>query len=189
MEKSRKILSSKFLEIPRRRRFGPSTERFEQADGQRTAARYGGSGLGLAISQELASAMDGRIEVESTPGMGAVFVVELPLAAGQPRASSNVQPVCQQDALSVLLVEDDPTVADVIEGLLRAQGHFVVHAGHGLAALVEADLHPFEVALLDLDLPGIDGFSLAAQLRTNGFAGPSDCHHRTPRSRGRAAGA
>lgn len=53
--------------------------RFEQADGARTAARYGGSGLGLAISQELAAAMGGRIEVESTPGTGTRFIVDLPL--------------------------------------------------------------------------------------------------------------
>ena len=53
--------------------------RFEQAEGNRTAARYGGSGLGLAISQELAAAMGGRIEVDSTPGQGTCFRVELPL--------------------------------------------------------------------------------------------------------------
>ena len=55
--------------------------RFEQAEGARTAARYGGSGLGLAICQELAAAMDGRISVDSTPGEGAHFTVDLPLAA------------------------------------------------------------------------------------------------------------
>ncbi len=55
--------------------------RYEQGEGARTAARYGGSGLGLAISQELASAMGGRIIVESTPGRGTRFTVELPLPA------------------------------------------------------------------------------------------------------------
>src|SRR5699024_3824686 len=53
--------------------------RFEQAEGARTASRYGGSGLGLAICQELAAEMDGRIHVDSTPGQGTRFVVELPL--------------------------------------------------------------------------------------------------------------
>ena len=68
--------------------------------------------------------------------------------------------------LDVLLVEDDPTVAEVIAGLLRAQGHAVVHAGHGLAALVALRAQPMDVALVDLDLPGLDGIAVAGQLRT-----------------------
>ena len=55
--------------------------RFEQGDGARTTTRYGGSGLGLAISQELALAMGGRIDVESIPGTGTRFTLDLPLSA------------------------------------------------------------------------------------------------------------
>ncbi|GAB3377918.1 ATP-binding protein [Lysobacter fragariae] len=150
--------------------------RFEQADGARTSARYGGSGLGLAISQELAVAMTGVIEVDSAPGSGTRFSVRLPLAsaaltaaredgAGEPNGET-------QCSLSLLLVEDDPTVADVLTGLLRLQGHHVVHVPHGLAAMSAVMATPFDAALLDLDLPGMDGLALARQLRTQGFVRP-----------------
>src|SRR5690606_9603028 len=76
------------------------------------------------------------------------------------------------DGLRLLLVEDDPTVAEVLRGLLQAQGHCVVHAAHGLAALAESATLPFDAALLDLDLPGMDGLSLAGALRDQCFAGP-----------------
>ncbi len=75
-------------------------------------------------------------------------------------------------SLSLLLVEDDPTVADVLTGLLRLQGHHVVHATHGLTALAEVAMYPFDAALLDLDLPGMDGLALARQLRIQGFDKP-----------------
>jgi len=147
--------------------------RFEQADGARTTTRYGGSGLGLAISQELAAAMGGRIDVASSPGVGTRFSVELPLKVlpllpSQPHRMSRTAPT---DGLRLLLVEDDPTVAEVLRGLLQSQGHRVVHAAHGLAALSELASQPFDMALLDLDLPGMDGLSLAAAMREKGFRG------------------
>jgi len=150
--------------------------RFEQAEGARTASRYGGSGLGLAISQELAAAMGGRIVVESAPGQGSRFIVELPLAhAGTALPVAAAQPTSRGDAteaLRLLLVEDDPIVAEVMLGLLREQGHAVVHAAHGLAALSEVATQRFDAALLDLDLPGLDGIALARMLRAQGVAVP-----------------
>ncbi len=150
-------------------------QRFEQADGVRTAARYGGSGLGLAICQELAAAMGGTVKVTSAPGEGASFEVRLPLSVadddGSPAAGASA-PSEVTNGLSLLLVEDDPIVTEVITGLLRRQGHTVVHAGHGLAALAESTVTAFDAALLDLDLPGLDGLSLARQLRMQGFTRP-----------------
>lgn len=150
--------------------------RFEQAEGARTASRYGGSGLGLAISQELAVAMGGRIVVESAAGKGSRFIAELPLAHADLVAplAAPMPPAGYDGAgvLHVLLVEDDPIVAEVMLGLLREQGHVVAHAAHGLAALSEVATRHFDVALLDLDLPGLDGLALARMLRAQGFAAP-----------------
>ena len=146
--------------------------RFQQADGARTAARYGGSGLGLAISTELAQAMGGRIGVDSVPGEGSTFHVDLPLLEAQVEAAPERPTGADTRSLSLLLVEDDATVADVVTGLLRAQGHRVRHVAHGLAALAEAKTAGFDAALLDLDLPGLDGFALARQLRVLGFDAP-----------------
>ncbi len=149
--------------------------RFEQAEGARTNARYGGSGLGLAISQELAAVMGGRIDLDSAPGAGARFTVDLPLqVADAPpiTAAAASASAWQEQPLQLLLVEDDVTVAEVVAGLLRTLGHEVRHAPHGLAALAEVASTRFDAALLDLDLPGMDGFALARQLRLGGFTGP-----------------
>lgn len=146
--------------------------RFEQADGARTSARYGGSGLGLAICRELAVAMGGSVDVDSAPGCGTVFRVELPLPPAEVAVS--VPHVVGRDirSLDLLLVEDDPDVAQVMTSLLHAQGHRVAHAAHGLAALGSVAVARFDLALLDLDLPGMDGLALARQLRAQGFILP-----------------
>ncbi len=151
--------------------------RFEQAEGARTASRYGGSGLGLAICQEFAVAMGGGIELRSAPGEGAAFIVRLPLLRAQ--ASVAPAPIPNPGAASVstaslhvLLVEDDAIVADVLIGMLQAQGHRVVHAGHALAALAEVATRRFDLALIDLDLPGMDGLALARHLRMQTFTQP-----------------
>ncbi len=151
--------------------------RFEQADGARTAARYGGSGLGLAICNELTVAMGGSIDVQSSLGEGTCFSVNLPLAWEVPATSMEEDEGAASAWMSlapqrVLLVEDDPTIAAVIRGLLEVHGHGVVHAAHGLAALAELSSQEFDVALLDLDLPGIDGFGLARQLKAMGYEMP-----------------
>jgi CheY-like chemotaxis protein len=148
--------------------------RFEQAEGHRTAARYGGSGLGLAICQQLALAMDGCIEVESAPGHGTCFRVELPLPVATLAGATTVAPDASDTTRSfdLLLVEDDAIVAEVMIGLLRAQGHRVTHAGHGLTAMAEVANARFDAALLDLDLPGMDGLVLARLLRAQGFDAP-----------------
>lgn len=152
--------------------------RFEQAEGARTAARYGGSGLGLAISQELAAAMGGRIRVESELGKGTRFVVELPLAvsalpaAAERKIVEEQHPNHQHRTLALLLVEDDPIVAQAISGLLQGQGHRVVHVGHAMGAFTEVTVQRFDAALLDLDLPGMDGLTLAHALRQQGVEMP-----------------
>jgi signal transduction histidine kinase/CheY-like chemotaxis protein len=149
--------------------------RFEQADGARTAQRYGGSGLGLAICQELAAAMHGRIDVVSAPGQGASFRVALPLAnasANDIEAATAPAGIADQPPLRLLLVEDEPMIADVVVGLLQSLGHAVTHAPQGLAALAELSSARFDLAFLDLDLPGIDGLELARLIKAQGHALP-----------------
>lgn len=152
--------------------------RFEQADGARTAAQYGGSGLGLAISRELVQAMGGDIQVRSQLGHGTCFMVQLPLPvsqqvpAGQDAVAASSDGAVADGPLRILVVEDDPTVAEVITALLQGRGHHVVHAPHALAALRELIGEGFDVALLDLDLPGLSGFDLAQHLRSQGHAMP-----------------
>ncbi|WP_349655742.1 ATP-binding protein [Xanthomonas sp. 10-10] len=149
-------------------------QRFEQGEGARTSSRYGGSGLGLAICQELTVAMKGQIRVRSRLGVGTQFTVDLPLPIDRsaPRSAAGETRTPAGAPLRILLVEDDPTVAEVISGLLIGRGHRVVHAAHGLAALSEAVDGGFDIALLDLDLPGLDGFALALQLRRLGHGFP-----------------
>ncbi|WP_374473597.1 ATP-binding protein [Arenimonas sp.] len=143
--------------------------RFEPGQPASADGRYGGSGLGLAISQELAAAMGGSISVQSEPGRGASFRVELPLpAVDSPPPAEATPPPEQPEGRRLLLVEDDAVVAAVVTGLLERQGHRVVHAAHGLAALSELQAGGFDLALLDLDLPGLDGFELARLLRAQG---------------------
>ncbi|HEY2345507.1 MAG TPA: two-component regulator propeller domain-containing protein [Xanthomonadaceae bacterium] len=148
-------------------------ERFEQGEGARAATRHGSSGLGLAICRELAAAMGGTIAVESTPGVGTRFDVLLPLPEAEPPlAAAEPSARAPAQALRLLLVEDDPIVAEVLQGLLRLQGHEVVHAQHGLAALSELDNARFDAALLDLDLPGVNGLDLARLIRARGMRLP-----------------
>ncbi|MDR6991534.1 two-component regulator propeller domain-containing protein [Luteimonas sp. 3794] len=150
--------------------------RFEQAEGARTASRYGGSGLGLAISQELSATMGGQIDVESTLGEGTRFRVVLPLPVVNdpppPQSDCGLERITSAVGLEILLVEDDQTISEVIAGLLQSQGHEVVHVMHGLGALSEIATRSFDLALLDLDLPGIDGLALAGMMRAHGFVQP-----------------
>ncbi len=147
-------------------------QRFEQAEGHLTARRHGGSGLGLSICQELAGAMGGRIRVDSAPGRGSTFRFEAPLpeaAAPEAGASNGTEALEGRD---ILLVEDDPTVAQVVIGLLQAQGHRVAHAPHGLAALAELRARRYALVFMDLDLPGLNGFEIARLIGASGDAPP-----------------
>ncbi len=148
-------------------------QRFEQLDAA-PGLRRQGSGLGLAICKELAGAMGGRIELQSQAGQGTTFRVLLPLPTADlpvaPSASVRRRRLRAMEGLDILVVEDDPTVAEVVTGLLESLGHRTAHANHGLAALSEIAASRYDLAFVDLDLPGLDGFELARILRRQGHA-------------------
>ncbi|MGO4504646.1 MULTISPECIES: ATP-binding protein [unclassified Dyella] len=139
-------------------------ERFEQVIGPQ---RRAGSGLGLAICRELVAMMGGSVELESKVAFGSTFHVRLPLPVTQEPLPATTQRGDGLEALPlrILLVEDDVIVAAVIRGLLERAGHEVRYVGNGLAALAELAQAPCDVILLDLDLPGIDGFQIARLIR------------------------
>ena len=141
--------------------------RFEQGEG--ISHVHGGSGLGLAICRELALLMGGTIAVSSVLGEGSTFDVDLPIREAAPAVDAKAAPAAG-GPLDVLLVEDDATVAEVITGLLRQLGHRPAHVLNGLAALAALKTVRYDLALLDLDLPGIDGLALARTLRGGGHA-------------------
>jgi signal transduction histidine kinase/CheY-like chemotaxis protein/streptogramin lyase len=143
-------------------------QRFEQEDGPQ---RRAGSGLGLAICRELVDMMGGSIELESRLAHGSTFRVRLPLAEpAAPAPLPSVEAV-EGQLYRLLLVEDDTIVAAVIRGLLEREGHRVVHVINGLAALAELAHADFDAVLLDLDLPGVDGFQIARLIRQRERAG------------------
>ena len=161
-------------------------QRFEQDDGPQ---RRAGSGLGLAICRELVTRMGGTIEADNARACGAAFTVMLPLPeiAGAETAHDDTAaapPATQR----VLLVEDDATVAQVIAQLLQAQGHSVCRVPHALAALAELEVARFDVVLIDLDLPSIDGLALARMLRAREARSPATRAMRLIGVSARAAG-
>jgi signal transduction histidine kinase/CheY-like chemotaxis protein/streptogramin lyase len=141
--------------------------RFEQAEGLSGEQRRQGSGLGLSICKELTVAMAGDIQASSRVGEGTSFHVHLPLpAVAQPEKHAAPPPSARgTDGRRVLVVEDNATVAEVVCGLLEGLGHNARHAAHALAALTALAGGDFELAILDLDLPGMDGLELARLLR------------------------
>ncbi len=142
---------------------------FVQADGS-TTRRFGGSGLGLTISKDLVELMDGRIEVQSTFGEGSRFRIRLPLERQQ-----NAIPL-QSGALlagrRILCVDDNATNLEILGHYLRGWGvayDAVADGATALAHLTAADAggRPFEVAILDMQMPEMDGLTLARLIRSS----------------------
>ena len=140
---------------------------FSQADSS-TTRKYGGTGLGLAISRQLIEMMGGQLTVASVPGYGSTFRFSLALrpAADLPVTAA----VPDLRGVRLLIVEDNPTNCEILCQQTQAAGmqvHAVPDGQRGLQAAIAASVagRPYQVAILDMKMPQMDGLDLAAAIR------------------------
>jgi PAS domain S-box-containing protein len=146
---------------------------FTQANGG-MSRRYGGTGLGLAISRQLVELMGGAIDVRSAPGIGSEFRFTVRLLPAEDGQSAPDAETGDLSALRALIVEDNPTNRTVLENMLGAWGMHVTLAEDGRQAL---DLlvgrtpqdPPFDLALVDMQMPHLDGIGFARALHEAGI--------------------
>ena len=147
---------------------------FVQADGS-TTRHYGGTGLGLAIARQLVEFMGGRMGLESSPGRGSTFWFELSL----PKLLLDVPEAVRAnipDGTTVLVVDDNSTNRGIVAAQLAQSKITVETAADAEAALRqvrarERDGQPFHAALIDRRMPGVDGFTLAQEIRAGAASG------------------
>ncbi|HEV8310422.1 MAG TPA: GAF domain-containing protein [Methylomirabilota bacterium] len=126
------------------------------------------TGLGLAVAYGIIQRHGGRIEVESTAGSGAAFTITLPVRARRPpdsRGAETTAPAPPARPARVLVVDDEPPVRELIVDVLRSAGHVPLAAEDGAAGLALAADGTLDLALIDLGLPGLSGWDVAARLR------------------------
>ena len=143
-------------------------EAFSQADGS-TTRQYGGTGLGLAISSELVRMMGGRMWVESQPGKGSNFHFTVKFGLGQPSEATTAE-TDNLKGMRVLIVDDNATNRRILAEMLSNWGMLPRTAASGKSALSimkrAADANkPFKLALLDSNMPSIDGFTVAQKIK------------------------
>jgi CheY-like chemotaxis protein len=143
-------------------------EAFRQADGS-TTRRYGGTGLGLTISSRLIELMGGNIWAESEVGKGSRFHFVIPFSSAIEIPASEtaalVAPVPETPPLRVLIAEDNLINQKIAARLLEKAGHRVTVASDGREALAAWRKQPFDLVLMDIQMPHLNGFECTAAIR------------------------
>jgi signal transduction histidine kinase/DNA-binding response OmpR family regulator len=148
---------------------------FTQADAS-TTRNYGGTGLGLTISKHFCVMLGGDIEVASAPGEGSTFTITLPDGGRAKPAAEHAElaPAVGGDASgkSVLIVDDDPTVHDVLRATIAKEGYRLLHAYDGEQALKIAREERPDVITLDVMMPKLDGWTVLGKLKSDQALAP-----------------
>eukprot|EP01136_Pigoraptor_vietnamica_P012632 Opistho-1_new@52793 len=144
-------------------------DRFTQADSD-TTRKYGGTGLGLSISKSLADLQDGKLWVESTPGKGSTFYVSLPFGIdvkdkNNENDAKNSTALKSEREIKVLLVEDNPLNQKLALKVLSKFGFTADLAENGRVAVEKVQENQYEVILMDLQMPEMDGYQATEYIR------------------------
>ena len=149
--------------------------RFEQAHGS-VSHRFGGSGLGLYISKNLAEMMGGRIEVSSEEGVGSLFTLRLPYRASEEPVECELSQQMKVDHQTVsgcvLIAEDSPEMQLLERRMLEKMGVTVSIVNNGKEVLEAVGQQPFDLILMDMQMPEMDGVESTRQLRALGVTTP-----------------
>ena len=151
---------------------------FRQADAS-IGRRYGGTGLGLAICRRLVGLMGGRIRLKSEPGAGSEFSFAIPFAPvdpalrpGPPEAPPPpAPPPGEPPPLDILLAEDSDLAAEMVQAFLLPRGHRITRAVNGDEALAALALRRFDLVLMDIQMPGMDGLTATRAIREGAVPG------------------
>ncbi|KAF0101255.1 MAG: hypothetical protein FD144_2893 [Rhodospirillaceae bacterium] len=142
-------------------------ESFVQAD-ESIARRFGGTGLGLPICRQLLTLMGGRISVESSPGRGSLFTVDLPCQPVVETVPAAAGPVADRppEALHILVADDAPTMRSLLQAFLARDGHTCDLVDDGTEALGAVAANNYDAVLMDVQMPRLDGLEATRLIRT-----------------------